>query len=88
MRWIRSEGVETPASPQVHHVWVSLTRSGGKREVYSYPGLVLDWRRTNGGWEALVTYVTIEDFQAVHMLWVPAEQLTPVRDDTGIQRSG
>lgn len=45
-------------TPQrVHHVWVKLDLDGPRSPL---PGLVLDWRRTDRGWEAWV--VTVETY--------------------------
>lgn len=41
------------------------------------PGLVLDWRRTPDGWQALVTMV--ETRGRVVTEWVPAERMRPVK---------
>lgn len=43
------------------------------------PGLVLEWRQADDGWEALVAY--IDTTTTAHRMvteWVPAERLVPV----------
>ena len=42
---------------RVFHVWVKLDLDGPRAPL---PGLVLDWRRTERGWEAWV--VTVETY--------------------------
>jgi hypothetical protein len=60
-------------SPRRRHVWVD--GSGG----YRRPGLVISWRRTDGGaWEA---YVAVGKDGSVLLSWEPANQLHPVTDD-------
>lgn len=58
--------------PKRRHVWVDC--SGGFR----YPGLVITWRRTAGGWEA---YVAILQDNSVLVTWEKASDLHPVRDE-------
>lgn len=47
-----------PGAPaRVFHVWVKLDLDGPRAPL---PGLVLDWRHTEGGWQAWV--VTVEAY--------------------------
>ena len=69
---------DTPS--RVHHVWVKLDLDG---TLQPQPGLVLDWRRRHGGWEAWVvtvgTYSTGSgQLPTVRQSWVPAIYLRPV----------
>ncbi len=44
---------EQPARSPVRHCWVT----GPDEDPGPWPGLVLEWRRDNSGWAALVVYV-------------------------------
>ncbi|WP_370290223.1 hypothetical protein [Nocardioides sp.] len=60
---------------RTRHVWVHVAFL--PREC---PGLVLEWRRRDGGgWEALVTYWREDESRALTDV-VPAENLRPVRE--------
>ena len=68
---------DTPA--RVFHVWVKLDLDGPRPPL---PGLVLDWRRTERGWEAWV--VTVETYSTgtgqapmVRQGWRPVGYLRP-----------
>lgn len=55
---------------RVAHVWVKATTTPDQ-----WPGLVLDWRRSGEGWEALVVYKRTEDAVTE---WVDQQRLTPI----------
>ncbi|MDQ6527151.1 hypothetical protein RB608_26290 [Nocardioides sp. LHD-245] len=55
----------------VRHVWVRLAFVP-----VELPGLVLDWRSTEGGWEGLVSYVDREGRAVTE--WLAAAALRPV----------
>ncbi|WP_121250950.1 hypothetical protein [Nocardioides ferulae] len=58
------------------HCWVAdaADRAGVKR-----PGLLLEWRRTRGGWEGRVVYAAHlrPDAWALVEEWLPSSLLTP-----------
>lgn len=58
--------------PRRRHVWVDC--SGG----YRRPGLIIEWRRSDEGWEA---YVATLRESSVIVTWEKATALHPVRDD-------
>lgn len=70
----------TSGSPsRVFHVWVKLDLGGPRAPL---PGLVLDWRQTQRGWEAWV--VTVETYSTgsgqasmVRQGWRPVVYLRP-----------
>ena len=63
----------TPSPAPAHrHVWVDS--SGG----YTYPGLIMAWRRDPSGWQAQVAVVRD---RTVLVQWTPASSLHPVTDD-------
>ena len=62
----------SPPVPSRRHVWVDC--SGG----YTYPGLVMAWRRGATGWEAQVAVVRS---RTVSVQWTSATALHPVVDD-------
>lgn len=62
----------TPPAPAHRHVWVDT--SGG----YTYPGLIMAWRRDPSGWQAQVAVVRD---RTVFVQWTPATTLHPVTDD-------
>ena len=59
-------------TPRTRHVWVKLPFNPTE-----LPGLVIDWRRVDDGWQALVTYYREDESRAVTM-WLDAHQLRPV----------
>jgi hypothetical protein len=63
--------------PRTRHVWVKRTF-----DPTEHPGLVLEWRKAEKGWEALVTYVVESEARAV-TTWVPAHDLRPASADRG-----
>lgn len=65
-----------PPVPRPQHVWVNL--STVKHATAEYPGLLLEWRRTSWGWEALCAWASDEG--SVHFGWVVATKLRPARD--------
>ena len=68
----------TAPTPTHRHVWVDC--SGG----YTYPGLIMAWRRDPSGWQAQVAVVRD---RTVFVQWTSAASLHPVTDD-GQDRSG
>ena len=62
----------TPPLPSRRHVWVDC--SGG----YTYPGLVMAWRRGPAGWEA---QVAVARARTISVQWTPAGALHLVTDD-------
>jgi hypothetical protein len=64
--------VNPPPVPTHRHVWVDC--SGG----YTYPGLIMAWRRDLSGWQAQVAVVRD---RTVFVQWTPAATLHPVTDD-------
>jgi hypothetical protein len=62
------------------HVWANL-----RHQLPSSPGLLLEWRKGDDGWEALCIILTQsnahKDFDGTATVWVPAAKLTPVRKD-------
>lgn len=76
---LESPAVSPPTAGRVRHVWVNLSRVD--RVDTGYPGVIIDWRRTAGGWEAEVAYVTdTTDKTSLHVLWCPASQIRPALD--------
>lgn len=66
------------AGERVHrhrrHCWVS----GPDDEPGPWPGLVLQWERTEGGWRAWVVYLASEGpDEVVVQCWVERDRLTP-----------
>lgn len=59
-------------SDRVRHVWAMM--SGG----YTYPGLILAWRRTDRGWEA---QVAVAMRGTVLVRWLPGTHVRPITDD-------
>ena len=68
--------VAPPTPARVRHVLVNL--SNLKHAPTAYPGLVVEWRRTSAGWEALVAHVTEGPAPHLHVSWCRADQLRPV----------
>lgn len=73
---MRGRGAPAPAAtppplptpvPRRRHCWVQ--RLGGEVE-----GLIVEWARRDGGWQALVTYV---DGEQLVTRWAPSEALRP-----------
>lgn len=62
----------TPGVPQ--HVWVAPV---AQRPHETFPGLLLEWRQGDGGWEALVVWVIGGGNIAWHerQRWLPAAQV-------------
>lgn len=56
---------------RTRHVWV-VTERGAEPE----QGFVVDWRRRNASWEALV--VTVQADESTLQRWLPAVDLAPV----------
>lgn len=55
------------------HVWVKYGSQAS-------PGVLLDWRRTAGGWEALVMYATGGGTSSVTVTqqWLPQAHVLPL----------
>lgn len=53
-------------APRVRHCWVQHVGA-------EWPGVVVQWRRDETGWSALVSWV--EDTQSLRVEWVPASRL-------------
>lgn len=64
----------SPGGPRkgVRHVWVT------SEQLPPAAGLLVDWRRGQHGWEAMVAEVRDRSMLAT---WMPAEQVVPVADD-------
>lgn len=67
-----------PGSPRrgVRHVWVR--RESAHTNLPPCAGLLVQWRRSPQGWQALVAAVQGD---GVLLSWVPADRLIPIRDD-------
>lgn len=66
-------------SQRTAHVWVRRPNNP-----IPFPGLVLEWRQGDQGWEAFVTYLdrmTLK--QKAITEWLPADQLVPVKSNLG-----
>lgn len=55
-----------------HHAWVRDESSPPK------PGLIVDWRRADGGWQV---YMAIANHGSVLARWVPVDDVRSVVDD-------
>ncbi|MDN5727829.1 MAG: hypothetical protein L0G99_18140 [Propionibacteriales bacterium] len=55
---------------RVRHVWAALPRG-------TYPGVLLEWRKHGGGWQARVA-IAADDEGGLVVRWIPANHLTPV----------
>lgn len=64
--------------PRTRHVWVKLDH-----QPIEHPGFVLDWRRTDTGWDALVTYY-VEADRCAFTTWLEAHRLRPVESTPSI----
>ena len=66
------------------HCWVT----GPDEEPGPWPGLVLQWDRTDSGWRAWVVYLAGDDEEQVAVqCWVTRDRLSPV-DEPGAGRAG
>lgn len=68
--------LKSDAAPrtQVRHCWVT----GRDDTPGPWPGLILEWRKDQAGWSALVVYVvTAETVATTIQTWVPADHLRP-----------
>ena len=69
--------VRGPAPPTGRHCWAEPPGHPGP-----WPGLVVEWRRQDGGWEGRCVYVVDglggEGARVIER-WLPADCLTPVR---------
>jgi hypothetical protein len=72
----RRSDVRTTGGPR--HCWVVGYQLAPGR----WPGLLLQWRRTEHGWSGLVAFVVTgtDDDPVFLQLWLPAEQLRPAPD--------
>lgn len=66
----------TPGQPQrgVRHIWVTPDDA-----MPPAPGILVDWRHTPIGWEALCATVTDT---TMLLDWTPAATITPIADDS------
>ena len=58
---------------QVRHCWVT----GPAEDPGPWPGLILEWRKDQAGWSALVVYVTGESSATTIQTWVSHTHLRP-----------
>ena len=84
----RLSGIAGPATPAARANPATLTSRGAHRrhcwvlgpddDRGPWPGLVLQWDRTAGGWRAWVVYLAGEgDDQVTVQTWVSRERLAP-----------
>lgn len=73
MRGNRPDATPTEQPARRRHCWIH--RPTGDLE-----GLIIEWRRHNLGWQALVTYV---DGSQTVTAWLPAESLRPADHEVG-----
>ena len=58
----------------VRHCWVA----GRAEDPGPWPGLILEWRKDEAGWSALVVYVIPVELSATTIqTWVPQTHLRP-----------
>jgi hypothetical protein len=67
---------ESAPTPHRRHCWVA----GPDQDPGPWPGLVLDWRRSDDGWSAWVVYLVGEGEPVAVQGWVERERLTPASD--------
>jgi len=68
--------LKTDAAPrsQIRHCWVT----GRGDDPGPWPGLILEWRKGQAGWSALVVYVVTAEAVATNIqTWVSADHLRP-----------
>lgn len=67
-------GGASVASHRTRHCWVRDPDAQGE-----WPGLVLEWRKQDGSWRALVVYlITTTGYPIVVQEWLPAGRLRPI----------
>jgi len=69
------DGTTTRGHAFPKHVWIDVTGSSTSRS----PGLLLEWRRTPSGWEALCVYASGGGNRrwSLTEAWVRAEHVSP-----------
>lgn len=69
--------VPPPSPSRIRHVWINL--SNLKQAPSIHPGLIIDWRQSERGWEAQVAHVatSTDGTSSLHVSWVAANKLRP-----------
>ena len=67
--------LEADAVPrtQVRHCWVT----GSAEDPGPWPGLIIEWRKDQDGWSALVVYVSAGGSATTIQTWLPQMRLRP-----------
>jgi len=58
---------------QLRHCWVT----GPAEDPGPWPGLIIEWRKDQAGWSALVVYVIPGESTTTVQTWVPQMHLRP-----------